>query len=109
MKSPPPLPMQTHWFPVDIRRRGTPTWDSTVGGWGWRSLWLRGQGLSILQKAYGDLEVLRRGARGLGDLRRRFRPGDLLMLRLFLCRDLSLDLSLRRSLGAEGGWTGGEI
>lgn len=46
--------------------------------------------------------------RGLGEVRRLFRPGDLLMLRLFLCKDLSLDLSLRLSLGAEGGWAGGE-
>lgn len=30
------------------------------------------------------------------------------MLRLFLCNDLSLDLSLRRFLGAEGGGGGGE-
>lgn len=44
------------------------------------------------------LEVLRRAARGLGELRRRFRPGDLLMLRLFLCSDLSLDLSLNKNV-----------
>lgn len=58
ISTPPPPPMQTHWFPVDIRRRGTPTWNST-GGWGWRSLWMRGQGLSTLQKAYGDLREKR--------------------------------------------------
>ena len=44
------------------------------------------------------LEVLRRGARELGELRRRFRSGDLLMLRLFPCKDLSLDLSLSKGI-----------
>lgn len=57
--STPPL-MQTHWFPVDIRRWGAPTWNST-GGWGWRRLWLRGQGLFTLQEAYGDLGEKREG------------------------------------------------